>query len=345
MPHTILPSIHLTITPHFEDSTRGQDVSYLMLHMTIECPNLKTNDALLTLPMLLGNVPSQDYGASLNAFDDAGPLSLRVHDFVPEGRKLQREWLVERPTNGKVTLEYCAKPRHVDAKTAPGPRVDLRKDQGGIHGAGASFVPVPPTPEKEYRVSMSWDLCHAPVGTRAVWTFGEGSGPIERIGPASILSNTIYAVGPLHSFPPVGEGNENDYGYYWFGDAPNIVVKQGKSIEEVFRKMSTFFNDPPSPSNPYRVLVRRATPARGVGGEGFLRSFMFEYDSSVGNDAEDQLFSLFCHELVHNWPRLGYEADCDDDGSDPSTNWYSEGPLLILFPGKWDAPLKTDLTE
>jgi hypothetical protein len=153
----------------------------------------------------------------------------------------------------------------VDAKTPIGPRIDLRAQQGGLQGSTLSMIPVPPgTDEKKrkiYRMILDWDLRSAPKGTRAVWTFGGGPGPEQRIGPAAELSSTLIMLGDVKSYPPPSlEGNEdNFYGFYYFGEPPSSIIDTAYANHQLFLKMSKFFQDPPSAENPYRVFVRRAT--------------------------------------------------------------------------------------
>ena len=302
--------------------------------MTIGAPALDTDDALLILPLQLANVPSQRYdGFALQASDDSGALSLHICD--SSASDPQRYWLVRRPTHGDVTIQYRALPRRVDEKTPIGPRVDLRHEHGGLQGSGLTVIPIPPSSaskERLYTLSVQWDLAAAPEGTRAVWTFGEGPEPVKRIGPASLLANCIYAVGPIKSYPAAdgGQRDRNDYAFYWFGNPPAIITSIAQPNKRLFRQMSTFFRDPGI--SPYRVFVRNASPARGFGGTAFVRSYMLEYDAAITSVSEDEIFLLLAHEMVHNWPLLGKKADAGGSAEDIENNWYSEGTCLLFSP-------------
>lgn len=117
--------------------------------------------------------------------------------------------------------------------------------------------------------------------------------------------SSIYAVGPLKSYPAV-PSKDDYYGFYWLGDAPDLITEAGKINERLFPQMSNFFSDPPSPDNPYRVFVRIATPARGNGGGAFTRSYMLEYDATVRFEPPILMKTLLSHEMVHNWARMPY---------------------------------------
>jgi hypothetical protein len=115
-----------------------------------------------------------------------------------------------------------------------------------------TFIPTPAV-GKIYRNIVEWDLSTAPEGTRALWTFGEGPDPVERVGPASILSDSVYMVGPIRSNPPVPiAGSISDYyGYYWFGDLPPNIEVIKDMHHDFFLKICDFFEETPSASNPY----------------------------------------------------------------------------------------------
>ena len=99
---------------------------------------------------------------------------------------------------------------------------------------------------------MEWDLSEAPAGTRAVWTFGESPDPIEKIGPATILSDSVYMAGPINSnpSPPISGPSSDYYGYYWFGKLPSNIEIIKDIHYDFFVKVSDFFQDPSSASNP-----------------------------------------------------------------------------------------------
>ena len=255
------PSLSLDLTPIFDSS---HNATALSICMTIGEPALDTDDVLLTLPLQLANVPSQRYDdIALQASDDSGPLSLHICDSSDSDP--QRYWLVRRPTHGDVTIQYRALPRPVDEKTPIGPRVDLRNEHGGLQGSGLTVIPIPPSSaskERLYTLSVQWDLGTAPEGTRAVWTFGEGPEPVKRIGPASLLANCIYAVGPIKSYPAAagGKRDRNDYTFYWSSRAsPN----QTSASSGRCRRSSTILGLAPTGSS-------CATPAP-LGGLGVRR--------------------------------------------------------------------------
>jgi predicted metalloprotease with PDZ domain len=142
----------------------------------------------------------------------------------------------------------------------------------------------------------------------------------KKLGPATIMIDTIYAVGLFHKFitnTPLDDGRMRKYGFYWFGqptlfNAPEIA----KEVESAFTKMAQFFEDT---ELSYRVFVR-FNPERGFGGGAFLRSFILEYDPFV-ELADGEMLSLLVHDMVHNWPHI--EGSAHKITQDEST-WYTE---------------------
>jgi len=212
------------------------------------------------------------------------------------------------PSSGKTLLGLCC-------------------DQGGLLGSGLAIIPTPPA-DKIYRNIVEWDLSEAPDGTRAVWTFGEGPAPVERIGTASILSDSVYMAGPVHSNPPTPiTGSISDfYGYYWFGNLPPTVEVIKDMHHALFLKICDFFEETPSASNPYRGFVRHTGPRKSFNGSSFTRSHIFVYEDQIAEAEDYDLVRRLAYELVDNW--LGPPVT---DGID----WLYKGIkncLSIYFP-------------
>ncbi|EFX03769.1 peptidase m61 domain containing protein [Grosmannia clavigera kw1407] len=294
-----LRAIRLLIIPVFNMHDPSHQPRQLSIVMTFASPRLSRHDVLVTLPKMIGNVPSQQYGKdSLQAFDNMGMLELAVSDATNE-----RVWFVKRATCGDVSLQFNALPRPVDADTPPGPRVDLREQFGGILGVGSSFLPLPPNrnSDAQYESTIEWDLGQSPYGTRTVCSFGEGTGPIRRKGSPSLLRDPVFGVGPLR----------------------RLVNNDKTPSGALFNVFCA------SEADPYRIFLRE-TP-RGNGGTAFRRSFMFEYDKDILR-LERFVFPVLAHEMVHNWPLLNKESDGSNDDLDTGDeNWYSEDDAAARF--------------
>ncbi|RDW63330.1 peptidase m61 containing protein [Coleophoma cylindrospora] len=318
-----LAAIRVHLTPVFSSfSSASPQPRHLAIDMTLSSPEAEADTELLSLPLIIGNVPSQQYNKdALSASDASGPLDLEVRD---EGNT--RKWIVQRRTVGDVTVAFTATPRVVNSDTPPGPRIDLREQFGGLLGVGSTFLPLPSDRDStsQYRCTLQWDLSKSPEGTRSVWSFGEGAGPIVRIGSLSVLRDSVIGVGPLKSFVDARADPSGEiFNVYWFGDPEFDVLQFGKDTKVLFEKMSKFFGEASSKENSYRIFLRN-TP-RGNGGMAFQRSFILEYDKDILR-LEHTVFPVVAHEMVHNWPLLGKETDGSDQDIDTSDeSWYSEG--------------------
>ena len=195
-------------------------------------------------------------------------------------------------------------------------------------GSGLFFVPTPQSAQV-YRNLVEWDLSQAPEGTRAVWTFGEGPGPVEKVGPVLILSDSVYMVGPIHSNPPTPiPGTMSDYYvFYWFGDLPQNIAVVKDIHHDFFVKVSNFFQDPPSSSNSYRSFVRRTLSKGSFDGINYTRSHIFDYDEQISVKHDYDLIRRMAYEMVHNF--LGPSV------TDSEIEWLFEGiknTLSIYLP-------------
>jgi hypothetical protein len=307
----IIKSLNLTLTPLYEFP--NTNVTGLSALMSIEEPNVEKEEVLVTLPLAIGNVPTARYNADeLQATDAAGRLPLR---YVDNDTTNERVWMAQRSTQGNVGISFIAYPRNVTRDTPDGPRVDLRRDGGGLNGAGMSFLPSLAEPDQIVKMRVAWDLGNATTNTQGVWTWGDGL-VVQREGPASDLVNSFYAVGPVKSYT---SEETPGYGMYWFDEPSRFnTTKLAKDVEELFLSMMPFFDDFGAS---YRVFIRHAY---SYGGTATRWSFLVEWSENSHFNPLD-LFMLTSHEMVHNWPHI------DGKFGDPewSEAWYIEG--LRLF--------------
>ncbi|KAK6390934.1 hypothetical protein LTR65_005244 [Meristemomyces frigidus] len=307
-------SMHLDLTPVF-DST-SHEAEALNIRLSLEAPCISANSTLVELQLSYGNVPSQRYdGESLEALDDNGRLDLTIWD---DERQSIRRWLPQRETEGDVVLAMRALPRHVDINTPIGPRSDLRKQHGGLLGAGMLMLPSPPTPDEVYDITVTWNSTGAPPETQIASSLGEGV--ITKVrSTLQAIQLSVFAVGPLRRFP-ADISESPDFAILYFDpDPPFDIPDLASFIQALFANMSAFFRN--KVQQPYRIFLRSSP--RAVGGAGFLDSFMLEYhhDQTV---TQTETKELLTHEVVHNWPLMectaGHRAVVGAD-----CGWYSEG--------------------
>ncbi|KAF8865277.1 hypothetical protein BDZ45DRAFT_441517 [Acephala macrosclerotiorum] len=283
------PTIRVLITPRLNVSNA---IAGLRVVLTIEAPRVEEDFVLVTS----GTTVNQSFiPRQIEASDDAGTLRLETrisHSSV--------SWLVGRKTSGDVKLKYRTGPVPDTRPKVVSKATSLYIDQGGLISSGLSFLPTPPG-DKNYRHIVEWDLSQTPNSTRAVWTFGEGPNPIEKVGPCSILTQSVYMVGPVQSNPPTPiPGTLSDYyGYYWFGELPPNVAIIKDMHHDFFLKVSEFFEETPSVDNPYRSFVLNTWPSKSLWGTSFLRSHIFAYDDQISEADDYDLVRRMAYEMSH----------------------------------------------
>ncbi|PYH41438.1 uncharacterized protein BP01DRAFT_168727 [Aspergillus saccharolyticus JOP 1030-1] len=341
-----LSTFKVTITPHF---TAKHEASHLSIHLSLQSPNCTTHHPLFLFETYYGNVPANPFTeGDITASDAAGPLPLYFTNSTENPEGPDQEWRVNRDTIGDIQLKFSVSPRHVDIKTPIGPRVDLRRDQGGLIGNGRYFLPRPAQKDQMYHYIVTWDIARAPAGTRAVWSFGEGTaGSVTKIGDAMVIANSVFMVGPIHSYPngstqsiASATMNDDDMGcialarnsvsvagnqkiiaapsttqVFWFGTLPDNLWRLNQYNIQLFPRLAAFFRSDENTS--YRIFIRRVV--RGFGGHSCLDSYVLEYDQDSWKEADEELVALFSHEMIHSFVMMGPEPDGYDNG------WFTEG--------------------
>lgn len=297
------PALKLELKPHASNGT----FDYVEGRMTIESPKVAAGATLVKMPVLVVSIPTARYdGDALKARDDAGDLPLTIKDEPPTPTSNDRRWLATRATRGDVVLTFRAPPREVTSTTRNGPLFDLRANDGGMTGAGITFIPIPDT-DFPYRFSLKWDLAGVAPGSRGVWSLGEGD--VEATIPAATVAFSFYAAGPMHSYPAQPTA---DFGMYWLIQPTFDTDALAHGIKQLYGYMSKFFHDE---GQPYRVFIRKNLN-HGNGGTALARSFTFGWSEDTAPTL-DSLQSLLAHEMTHNWPAM--------EGEHGDTAWYSEG--------------------
>ncbi|TIC93928.1 hypothetical protein CH35J_009891 [Colletotrichum higginsianum] len=306
------PLYSLQLTPHFD----AHGASSLTVLLRLQSPAIKAGDAVFFFDTFYGNVPGHPFQENdIVATDDHGPLGVRFHNVPSRGRDEKQHWSFSRETLGDVMLQYDVFPRKVDFKTPLGARIDLRRDQGGLHGAGSWFLPQLIS-DQVFTIVVKWNVpVDAPKSTRCVWSYGEGTKPIVRVDRSQLVRDTVYMVGPVQSYPEVSPGNDGEFSAcYWFGSLPPNLDRLKGYNTVLFPKMAAFFE---SSGKPYRMFMRKSVV--GFGGTGFDASYMLEYDDTSSDVADDALIQLFTHEMVHSFAVI----DPEEDGSE--NEWFIEG--------------------
>ncbi|OJK02131.1 hypothetical protein ASPACDRAFT_40949 [Aspergillus aculeatus ATCC 16872] len=288
LPSRSSPStLNLTITPHF---TTAAEADRLSVQLTLQAPHCAAHHPLFLFETYYGNVPAHPY---------------TERDITAPG-------MARRPRHGgrraaAIRRRPAARGHHDARRPAgrPPPR------PGGLIGNGRWFLPRPAADDRVYRHVVAWDLSHAPAAaqpTRAVWSFGEGPDPVVKIGPPTVLVDSVYMVGPIRSDPCRGCGGvvaAPRAQIFWFGQLPENLRRLNAYSVLLYPKLAVFFRD--SNATSYHIFIRRVL--RGFGGHGCQQSYVLEYDESSRNETEEELVALFSHEMIHSFVMMGPKAD------------------------------------
>ncbi|KAF4986781.1 hypothetical protein FDECE_15771 [Fusarium decemcellulare] len=314
-------SFHITLTPQFDH----ENITAVAVSLRFQ-PSLElavSRDLLFGTSDIVNTQALDIEPGSLRSSDTHGNLSLIPHDTLSSVMTIQI-WSADRDTQGEVTVSYVARARHVDQKTQSGPALDFRLEHGGFTTSAFALLLAPADMNRQYNVSLSWDLSSALPGTKSVWTYGEGVSAARVLTGMEMLW-TYLGAGPLQSF----NDREKPFNLYWFGSPPFSPVDLGRDLYRMFMAMSDFFDDD---DDIYRVFIRH-NPYPGTNtGTALERSFIFGYDDSDYDDPDPLPAKLMvlAHEMVHNWIIWDVDVDMTAD------NWYPEGwaeyySLLFLF--------------
>ncbi|KAL5314730.1 hypothetical protein ACEPPN_017376 [Leptodophora sp. 'Broadleaf-Isolate-01'] len=342
------PTLKVLITPQFDEN--GLAIS-LLISLTIDSPLLVKDSKLVTFPATFAGVCTEH---ELKASDESGELPLVFEDPKESDQSLERSWVTLRNTFGDVEIRYEVSTSSKDQFKTGGPVLGLHREQGGLMGSGFAIIPVLP-PKETYRNIVEWDLEQAPKGTRAVWTYGEGPHPVERVGPVSILRDSVYMVGRIQS-NPLATTTTGNYGYYWFGSLPSNIelikdmhrafFANAKRFFEIDSHNKEDFDHPFFASVPkgnckylaepplHRSFVRNTGNTKSFGGTSFGQSYIFNYDDQIDKVYKFDLIRWMTYEMTHIWLGPSVEEGID---------WLYEGIkecLTFYMPFRNEGPGK-----
>lgn len=310
------PKLSLVLTPRVnqDDSIDG-----LSFSLTIRNLHHRAGDFLCTYARRDNGHPS----SRLQHFLQGTPATIRdaegtvPFDLVGEGNV--KDVHVTREVLGDIV--FASKVRALGFREFSDDGNALRRDHGGIVGAGAYFLPRFHA-EQNYDISVAWDLDACPEATRAVCSFGEGPLPVHITGKGDTLLNCAFAVGPLKSFPEAPPRQDAQEGFgctYWFGELPDNLDAVRDYATKIMPAMSAHFNDE---GGHYRAFLRRVP--RDFRGTVLQSSSIIDYDEGVVDEHDWNLVRLLNKTMVSTWVQMTRE----DDGRE--NDWFDQG-LSYLF--------------
>ncbi|KAK1749689.1 protein lap1 [Echria macrotheca] len=284
-----LPHLLVSLTPiFFSSGASTPEVTALRVVLTLTgTPSL---DPMLYYLVNDGAIKTIPYG-NLSASDSTGPFPLTSY-LDTNSSNAVRYWSATRQPVGDVVIRFLATPPAA-LGVGNGPRIDLRRDQGGVVGLGQGFIPRPAV-DDEWNITVRWEgLDKFPWGMRAVSSLGEGAETTIQGRPGRVLDKTYFAVGNLSRWPPWEKRLEDGD-----GTGPFAMGFFGESQDS------------------FRLFWRKA--GMGYGGAGGFRSFLMEYTDLAAEElTTDDLENLVSHESVHGYALMNPVRQEDV--------WYREG--------------------
>jgi hypothetical protein len=303
--------VELHLKPYFDPAGAAIDISVKLILKGFATKKGDVLCKLRTYPTTNGDCNPKYSGDAVSVRDDNGPLTISCR--LISGTLQLEEWCVGRDTSGDITVEVKALPVPVTT-TKPGSG-GLRKDQGGLIGAGRWFLPCPEPSLESCSLGINWDISGCPAGTRAICSFGEGN--VYRHGPVESLLDCIYMVGPAQSYPSEPPTSDKGFcGSYWFGNLPPNIDAVKDFNYKMFPRVSDFFKDR---EGSYRVFFRRVP--KGFNEYGFNSSGLIDYDNDPPDHSDWELIRALNRLMIGSWARL----DPEDDGT--RNDWYTQGEL------------------
>lgn len=299
-----LPTLTLTLKPHWEDGT----IVWTQMDFSFEA------DALCAQPEL--RYPDGGFGGLIpfpvyDGFylkDDVGDLPYALVDSpnpMGGGAIPYKDINLGRKASGTVHWGYRALPRVLPEGYRSSPYFDFRSEPGGMNGLGF-FSFILPKEGTRFHAKAHWDMSEMPEGSRGV--FWCTANDLDMDTDTTEFMMGYYAAGVMNAV------EDENFGVYWFGETSFDAKKLAGQLADLFHTYAEFFHDE---NAVYRIFLRRDPFEYSGGGTAGTRSFLSGY-SAISDVDMDKWYSTLAHEILHNWPHI------DDDNYGEGT-WYAEG--------------------
>lgn len=320
--HKSPATLHLVLVPK---TNEAGDIVTLHFVVTIQGLHLKGGDFLCTYNQQnrahLSRLQHYLQGIPATIRDAEGPVPFDITG--DDGGEVR----VTRSPIGDIIFasDVQALGREEDEATHRNDPSALRRDRGGLMGAGRYFLPR--FDLDACRMLVGWDLSGCPTGTAAVTSFSEGPDPVEVLGGSDALLDCVFMVGPgIGRFPtppaeaapnqqqPASELGAGAGTTYWFGELPENLYALRDYAANIFPRMAEHFADQ---GGSYRMFLERTT--KGLGGTAFGPSGIIDYDDDARGEEDWDLVRVLNRTMVSAWARL----DPEDDGAE--NDWFTQG--------------------
>jgi len=314
------PALTVTLAPQAA-SGHANSIDKVEVILRFDGIGAKAGEALLRLPLVASNVDTvATVLTDLRARDARGALRLSAHDVdLPaaamrdaEGGGPTREWQADRAVSGPLTVTYSVPAQATLPPRGPAPPFAFSSDGGGVSAAGHVFLLLPPG-QHGYRTVYSWDLSHAPKGSRGVSSLGEGRVTAPQPMDGAQIRMSYFMAGPIGVWP----ARVPPSGFFgaWQGapsfDAGALLAWTGT----LYNHYARLFGQQKAP--PYGVFLRD-NPINAGGGVGLYHSFVTTFGKGMGADV-NRLRLTLAHEMFHTFQPFITQP------SGLASSWFGEG--------------------
>lgn len=296
----------LTLQPGPLKQTDDIDDGSGVVDVTMTIPDVQAAGGvpLFKLPRVVANVETVAVTLKeLVVRDGFGEVPLAARD-VKGANGALRQWSSTRDVQGDLVIHYQAPIDNKPPARGAAPPYSLRTEGGGFSGVGNVFLLLP-AGDKNYPLSLRWDLSKLGENATATSSFGEGDLNLPSGAPSRLWS-TIFMAGPMTRVP--AEVAPQGFSSAWLGTPSPDPAPLMEWAGKLHQWMHGFFGDG-KPAPPYRVFLRY-NPINAGGGTALTQSFLITHGKGV---TADELKITLSHEMAHTW--IG--------GVDEA--WYDEG--------------------
>lgn len=294
--------LKLRLKPHWNEGT----VDYMWLYYEYPAEELTTSPEIDYGDQGFGGLcPFPEYD-HFSLTDDKGEIEYELKDSPSDYQGIEYKGIYfSRPAEGQVKWSYRLKTRVLPEEYVASPYYDFRNEPLGVNGAGYFAFMLPPG-RKEFVLDLIWDMSEMPEGSRGVFNYA--CGDFRKKFDSRELRMSYFAAGLMKAV------ETENFGVYWFSDPDTDMLPLAEKLKDLYLFNSKFFNDE---NGIYRIFFRRDPFEKSDGGSAAYRSFMAGY-SAYGTTKWDRMYTLLCHEMIHNWPMM-------DDSITGTATWYNEG--------------------
>lgn len=295
-------NVTITLTPDWQ----GDTVTELGVEIVLEAGSSVSGE-LFSISERVVNRSFNELLTPLSVCDELGPIPCSTTSSVRASYIVALSYRAERETSGDIRISYRVAVREGEVN----PVFDFGSEPGGAVGCAITFLPR--FAWESLSVELRWELDALPELCSAVWTYGEGSCRADISSDALELS--VFTVGRLKTV------RRDNFCFAWIDNSALDGEGIARWMAEYITKAAKFFRDERSP---YVIATRSKIytdhkVGYTFGGTAFICSYAWLYDRNDPPSVQ-QLTSLFPHESIHNWIKLG--LDSDPFGLN---TWYIEG--------------------